>query len=149
MFEPERQALRKAALSAAASFALTLGAGMAVTLFLVTGGFSDSRTDLPAVIRRDTALAHFTTHDIAEPALSEPTARRTRSKALALANETNVLLLPEADVDFVVADSVDAFLSRHTRNDAAVTPDALYEAEGPEPLEGGAEAFLPPSPPGF
>jgi hypothetical protein len=145
MFELDRRALKKAALPAAASFTITFGAGVAVMLFLATGGLSDSRKDLPAADWFGSAAGDFSAYDASEPAPGEPTARPARTNTFLAANETSWLLLPgEADRDFVVAESLDDPLSPHERNDAAVAPDAPYESYGADLLEGADEALPAP-----
>jgi hypothetical protein len=114
-------------------------------LFLATGGFSDSRNDLPAAAWFNSAEADFSPYDAAERARREPKARPARPRTLLAANEASWLLLPgEADRDFVAGESIDDLLSRLERNDAAVAPDAPYESEGSDLLEGADEALPAP-----
>jgi hypothetical protein len=113
-------------------------------LFLATGGLSDSRKDLPAADWFGSAAGDFSQYDASEPARREPTARPARTNALLAANETSWLLPGGSDRDFVVDESIDDLFSTHERNDAAVAPDAPYESEGADLLEGADEALPAP-----
>ena len=145
MFEIDRRALRKAALPAAASFTITFGAGLAVMLFLATGGLSDSRNDLPAADWIGSAAGDLSPYDAIEPARRKTTGRPARARTLLAANEKSWMLLQgEADRDFVVDESIDDLLARIERNDTAVAPDAPYESEGADLLDGEDEALPAP-----
>lgn len=142
MSEPERRPLLRNIVPAAVGFSVTFAAGMAATVFFLTGGFPDSEADRPAAGWESApAIAQPTQVAIADPpAPPEPALKRERR------DETPAERRPSArdaaaparfnvDLD---TESLDSILGTGSAFDA---DDAPYAAGDEDAPPGGA---IPP-----
>jgi hypothetical protein len=118
MPKPSRRPLHKDILPAAASFAVTLAVGLAISFFQLTGGFPDAHEDSPAFVAVestdiDSAEPTFVAQAAAptsDPPAQEPASAETDAHAVFY--ETDLAAPPPTIID---TESIDSILAGQPR----------------------------------